>query len=95
MHTKPDLPRHSLQLGAYSIFPWHWKQAHPYLGADVKIRDAREGTTYQLSAGAAFVSSLGAPPIRLSANYLKGHDLRGQFYHEKTEKFSVGLDMDL
>jgi hypothetical protein len=67
---------------------------HPYLGADLKLRNSQEGTTYQLTGGAALVSSLGAPPLRLSLNYLKGHDLRGQFYLEKTEKFSVGLEMD-
>ena len=94
VHTKPVFPRHALQIGAYSILPWHWQRLHPYLGADLKLRNSQEGTTYQLTGGAALVSSLGAPPLRLSLNYLKGHDLRGQFYYEKTEKLSVGLEMD-
>lgn len=94
VHTKPELPRHSLQLGAYSILPWHWKRLHPYIGGDIRIRNAQEGTTFNVSGGAALVSSLGAPPLRLSLNYTKGHDLRGQFYFEKTEKWSMGLEMD-
>ncbi len=94
VHTKPVLPRHSLQLGFYSILPWHWQKVHPYVGADLRLRNSQEGTTYQITGGAALVSSLGAPPLRLSLNYLKGHDLRGQFYMEKTEKWSVGLEMD-
>lgn len=93
-HTKPDLPKHSAQLGFYSIFPWHWKRLHPYAGADLRIKNKQEGTTYHLTGGLALVSSLGAPPLRFSINYLKGHDLRGQFYNEKTEKWSFGLDMD-
>jgi hypothetical protein len=94
VHTKPVLPRHSLQLGFYSILPWHWKKVHPYFGADLRIRNSQEGTTYHITGGAALVSSLGAPPLRLSLNYLKGHDLRGQFYREKTDKWSLGLEMD-
>jgi hypothetical protein len=94
VHTEPSLPRSSLQLGAYSIFPWHWQRVHPYLGGDVRVRNRREGTTFQITGGAALVSSLGAPPLRLSINYLKGHDLRGQFFREKTEKWSSGLEMD-
>lgn len=93
-HTKPELPRHSLQLGAYSILPWHWEKFHPFVGADIRIRNAQEGTTFQLTGGAALVSSLGAPPLRLALAYLKGHDLRGQFYTERTEKWSLGLEMD-
>jgi len=94
VHTKPVLPRHSLQLGAYAILPWHWERVHPFVGGDVRLRNSKEGTTFHLTAGAALVSSLGAPPLRLSLNYLKGHDLRGQFYLEPTEKWSVGLEMD-
>ncbi len=94
VHTKPVLPRHSAQLGFYSVFPWHWERLHPYFGADLKLRNKQEGTTFTISGGAALVSSLGAPPLRLSINYQKGHDLRGQFYTEKTEKLSIGLDMD-
>ncbi len=94
VHTKPMMPRHSAQLGGYAVFPWHWGNVHPWAGADLRLRSSQEGTTYALSAGAAFVSSLGAPPLRLSGTYLKGHDPRGQFYREKTEKISFGLDMD-
>lgn len=94
VHTKPELPRHSLQLGAYSILPWHWWRLHPFVGGDIRIRNAEEGTTYQLTTGAALVSSMGAPPLRLALAYLKGHDLRGQFFREKTEKLSLGLEMD-
>jgi hypothetical protein len=94
VHTKPELPRHSLQIGAYSILPYHWQRVHPYLGGDLRIRNAQEGTTFNLAAGAALVSSLGAPPLRFAINYLKGHDLRGQFFTEKTEKWSFGLEMD-
>lgn len=94
MNTKPVLPRHSAQLGFYSVFPIHWGKAHPYVGGDLKIKNKQEGTTYNLTAGLALVSSLGAPPLRISFNYLKGHDPRGQYYSEKTEKFSAGLDLD-
>jgi hypothetical protein len=94
-HTAPALPRHSFQLGAYAIFPAHWGLAHPYAGADLRLRNAREGTTTQLSAGVAFVSANGMPPVRLAASYLKGHDLRGQFFDEPTEKWIFGLDLDL
>lgn len=94
VHTDPTLPKHSAQLGFYSVFPWHWERLHPYFGGDVKIRNAEEGTTYSLTGGAALVSSLGAPPLRLALAYQKGHDLRGQFFREKTEKWSLGLEMD-
>jgi hypothetical protein len=94
VHTEPKLPRSSLQLGAYAIFPWHWQRVHPYFGGDIRLRDAAEGNTFQITGGAALVSSLGAPPLRLSLNYLKGHDLRGQFFREKTEKWSLGLELD-
>jgi hypothetical protein len=94
-HTAPDVPRHSLELGAYAILPAHWGPAHPYLGGDLRVRGAREGTTYQLSAGAAFLSRVDVAPVRLTASYLKGHDLRGQFFEETTEKWSFGLDLDL
>lgn len=93
-HTKPELPRHSGQIGFYSVFPWHWERVHPYVGGDLKIKNAQEGTTFHLIGGAALVSSLGAPPLRLSIGYLKGHDPRGQFFREKTEKWNFGLDMD-
>lgn len=93
-HTKPDLPRHSLQLGFYSIFPWSWQRLHPYFGTDLKIRNAQEGSTVYVSVGAALVSAQGTPPIRFVAGYLKGHDLRGQFYMERQEKWSGGLEMD-
>jgi hypothetical protein len=93
-HTKPVLPPHSLQLGAYSVLPWHWGRVHPFLGADLRLRNSKEGTTFQLTGGGALVSSMGAPPLRLALAYLKGNDLRGQFYLEKTEKWSLGLEMD-
>ncbi len=93
-HTKPVLPKHSLQVGFYSVLPWHWKKLHPFLGSDLRLRNSQEGTTFHLTGGVALVSSLGAPPLRLSLNYLKGHDLRGQFYQEQTEKWSLGLEMD-
>lgn len=95
VHTKPELPRHMLQLGGYAILPMHWGIVHPYLGADLRVRGAEEGTTYQLGAGVALVSEQGTPPVRIAAHYLKGHDLRGQFYNEKTEKWIFGLDLDL
>jgi hypothetical protein len=94
VHTKPELPRHSLQLGLYSIFPWGWRRLHPYLGGDIRLRNREEGTTFHLTGGLALVSSLGAPPLRFSINYLKGHDLRGQFFREKAEKWSGGLELD-
>ena len=94
-HVKPDLPKHSLQLGFYSIFPWHWKRVHPYFGADLKLRNEQEGTNLYLSGGLALVSSQGAPPVRLSMAYSKGHDLRGQYFREAEEKWSAGLEMDL
>lgn len=94
VHTKPELPRHSLQLGFYSILPWHWRRVHPYFGGDLKVRNAQEGTTFQLIGGAALVSSLGASPLRLNVGYAKGHDLRGQFYMEPTEKWTYGIEMD-
>lgn len=86
VHTKPVLPRHSLQLGFYSIFPWHWRKLHPYIGADLRLRNKKEGTNLNLIAGAALVSSLGAPPLRLNVAYSKGHDPRGQFYFEESEQ---------
>lgn len=95
-HTAPLLPRSALQLGGYGILPEHWGLAHPYFGGDLKVRGTEEGTTFQLSAGVAFVSSSeGVPPVLLTASYLKGHDLRGQFYYEKLEKWSFGLDLEI
>jgi len=94
-HTAPDLPRHSLQLGGYEILPAHYGIVHPYFGADIRIRNAQEGTTFELGAGAALLSHLGTPPILITANYLKGHDLRGQFYFEQTEKWTFGLDLQI
>ncbi|RYZ94861.1 MAG: DUF1207 domain-containing protein, partial [Proteobacteria bacterium] len=93
-HTVPLLPKHSLQLGFYSIFPWEWNNVHPYLGADLKLRPAEEGTNLMVSGGLALVSRLGAPPLRLAVAYSTGHDLRGQFYMEEQKKWSVGLEMD-
>lgn len=93
-HTIPALPRHGLQAGAYAILPWHWYRWHPYAGADLRVRSAEEGTTYQLGLGAALDSSLGAPPLRIVANYTKGHDLRGQFYNERSEKWAFGFELD-
>jgi Protein of unknown function (DUF1207) len=93
-HTIPAMPRLGGQLGAYAILPWHWMRWHPYAGADLRLRSAQEGTTYQLGFGAALDSSLGAPPLRLVANYLKGHDLRGQFYNEPLEKWAFGFELD-
>lgn len=94
VHTEPKIPKHSLQAGFYSILPWHWQKLHPYFGADLKVRNKEEGTTYTIVGGGALVSSLGAPPVRLAVNYTKGHDLRGQFYKEKSEKWGFGLEMD-
>lgn len=94
VHTEPAVPKSSLQLGFYGVMPWHWQRLHPYFGSDLKIRSKEEGTTLTASAGMALVSSLGAPPLRLAVNYTKGHDLRGQFYREKSERWSFGLEMD-
>jgi hypothetical protein len=94
-HTAPVLPRSSLQLGGYEIMPAHWGAAHPYFGGDLKVRGSQEGTTYQLGAGIAVVSPSGAPPVLITASYLKGHDLRGQFYYEKLEKWAFGLDLEI
>jgi hypothetical protein len=93
-HTEPKLPKSSGQAGFYAVFPWHWLRIHPYFGADLKVRSKQEGTTYTISGGGALVSTLGAPPVRLAVNYTKGHDLRGQYYMEKTEKWIFGLEMD-
>jgi len=95
VNTKPVVSRHSLQLGGYAYLPIHWGIMHPYFGGDIRIRGADEGTTFQLSTGIALVSKSGMPPLRFTANYLKGHDLRGQFYFEQTEKWSFGMDLDL
>ncbi|MGZ3693172.1 MAG: DUF1207 domain-containing protein [Bdellovibrionota bacterium] len=94
VHTEPKVGKHSLQAGFYGILPMHWLSLHPYFGGDLKVRNADEGTTYNIILGGALVSSLGSPPLRLAVNYTKGHDLRGQFYKEKTEKWSFGLEMD-
>ncbi len=95
VNTKPEVARHMLQLGAYAYLPMNWGIAHPYLGADLRVRGAEEGTTFQLAAGVALVSKSGMPPVRFSASYLKGHDLRGQFFREKTEKWTFGMDLDI
>ncbi|MCO5141768.1 MAG: DUF1207 domain-containing protein [Oligoflexia bacterium] len=95
VHTKPVLPRASLQLGFFYVSKFSWKKIHPYAGADLKIRSSQEGTNLHAIAGLAIHSDVGAPLVRFGLNYTKGHDLRGQFYFEKTEKWSLGLDMDL
>ncbi len=95
VNTMPTMGRHSLQLGAYGILPWHWGIVHPYVGGDLRVRNAEEGTTFQLGAGVALVSRSGMPPVRILASYLKGHDLRGQFYREKSEKWTFGLELDI
>jgi hypothetical protein len=94
-HSAPVLPKSSLQLGGYEIMPHHWGVVHPYFGGDLKVHGTEEGTTFQLQAGVALVSESEAFPILLTANYLKGHDLRGQFYYEKLEKWSFGLDLEI
>lgn len=93
-HTQPVLPKHSLQIGTYAIFPLAWKHWHPYAGADYRLRSNEEGRNLFLTLGVALVSELGAAPLRLGASYLKGHDLRGQFFREKTDKWTFGLDID-
>lgn len=95
VNTKPVMPRSSLQIGGYAILPMHWGIVHPYFGGDLRVRSSQEGTTFQLSAGAALVSPHGAAPLRFTASYMKGHDPRGQFYFEKTEKWSFGMDLDI
>lgn len=95
VHVAPAVPKHTLQLGAYSILPWHWGIVHPYLGADLRLRNAEEGTTYQLGAGAALVSKSGLPPLRILAQYQEGHDLRGQYFREKLKKWTFGLELDI
>jgi hypothetical protein len=94
-HSAPSLPRSSLELGGYAILPERWGAAHPYFGGDIRIRDASEGTTFELGAGTALLSEHGSPPILITASYLKGHDLRGQFYDERTEKWIFGLDLEI
>jgi len=95
VNTKPVVPRHMLQLGAYAYLPINWGIAQPYLGGDIRVRGAQEGTTFQLGAGVALISRSGMPPVRFTASYLKGHDLRGQFYTERAEKWTFGMDLDL
>ena len=95
LHTEPKFPLHSLQVGFYSILPAHWGSFHPFLGSDLRWRNAAEGSNVAVTAGLALVSDLGAPPIRLAWSYLRGHDLRGQFYSERMVKTSLGLEMDL
>lgn len=94
VHTKPDLSRSSLQAGFYSVLPASWHHIHPYVGADVRMRDSQEGTTMNLTLGGALTSSQGTPTLRLLVAYLKGNDPRGQFYNVPTEKWSGGLEMD-
>ena len=71
----------------------HWRNVHPYVGGDIRIRDPQQGTTFQIGLGAALISELGAPPVRIVINYLKGHDPRGQFYNEQVEKWMLGLEL--
>lgn len=94
-NVKPKVPRHMIQLGAYAFLPHRLWIFTPYLGGDVRIRDPQEGTTMQLAAGLAVTSAQGMPPLRLTASYLKGNDLRGQFYFEPTEKWTFGLELDI
>jgi len=94
-HSAPVLPKSSLEIGTYGIPDLHWGTLHPYFGADLRVRNAQEGTTFQLGTGAAFVSAHGAPPLLITASYLKGHDLRGQFYNQPTEKWLFGLDLEI
>ena len=94
-HTAPELPRHSAELGAYSYLPWNSGSLHPYVGADFRLRNAREGNSFQIGIGAAFLSRYGTPPIRIGVNYFSGNDLRGQFFQEKLEKWSFGLDLEI
>jgi len=96
--TPKDLPKHGGQIGFYSLLPWSCGKTNPYIGFDYKIRSAHEGSTWNATTGLALFSSqknLGAPPIRFAFHYLKGHDPRGQFYGERIEKFSLGLELDL
>jgi hypothetical protein len=94
-HSAPVLPKSALQLGGYEIMPQHYGIVHPYFGGDLKLHGPEEGTTFQLQAGIALISESGAFPILITVNYLKGHDLRGQFYYEKLEKWSFGLDLEI
>ena len=93
-HTLPELPRHSFQVGFYSIFSVGWKHFFPFFGGDLKIRGAEEGMLYSVSTGLALLSTMKSAPLRFTLNYLKGHDPRGQFYKEKTEKWTLGIDLD-
>jgi hypothetical protein len=94
-HTAPEVPKSALEVGGYAILPAHWGVAHPYFGGDLRVRSAQEGTTFQLGLGTALLSSQGASPLLVTASYLKGHDLRGQFYDENTEKWLFGLDLEI
>jgi hypothetical protein len=94
-HTIPTLGKHSGEIGFYSVLPQHWGNLHPFFGADLRVRNADEGTTYNLSTGIAILSSEGASPLRIAATYLHGHDIRGQFYMEKLSKFSAGIEWEM
>lgn len=95
VHSLPGgLPAFGEQVGFYAIPNFHWGQAHPYLGSDYRHRGGREGSTLNFSAGVLLASTQKAPPIRIAANYLTGHDLRGQFFDQYIHKFSVGLELD-
>ena len=98
-NTDPhDIPKHGADFGFYSLFTPISAHLRPYFGADYKIRNTHEGSTFDLTTGLALLSSQaphGAPPIRFGFHYLQGHDPRGQFYGEHRKKFSGGLEMDL
>ena len=95
IHTEPLLPRHSLQVGAFAIFPVTLgAHLHPYLGWDFEWRDPTQGNLLTISLGLALLSTEKSPPLRFALNYLKGNDPRGQFFQQKIRYWTYGVELD-
>lgn len=95
VHTIPnDLKKLGVQAGFYAIPPLRLGLFRPYFGIDFRHYGGREGTTTNFGLGMALTSELGAPPIRFSINYMKGNDLRGQFFATKIAKWHGGFELD-
>ncbi len=96
--TPNDIPKHGADFGFSTKFGKIYRNIRPYFGADYKIKNAHEGSTWNLTTGIEISSTqgnAGSPPIRFAAHYLSGHDPRGQFYSTRLKKFSAGLEVDL
>ncbi len=95
VHIIPnDLNSVGAQAGFYGYLPVEMGLFRPYFGADYRYYGGREGNTLNLGIGLALISELAGPSLRFTLNYMRGNDLRGQFFTDKIKKIYGGFELD-